>query len=265
MRRPYSATSWSIVMPRVSSTSSSSAWRTTAVSEPSSPSAFCANLMTSASWSVPAKTMITLSMTACAAAASFSSITPSPFVSSTGPARLRARVAHVEDALVLQDRLDRPLVLEAGDGLEARRRILVGVGGRVGRLLEDADLLREDDVDRVAGGDEEVEAGDAVDLEGDRLLAWVEQGGDVDAALVAEADHLGAHLRARRGWRRAPAGPELRWRSRDAVPMTASGWTSCGSTLSGVTVSRDVDVLGRDEDGDRGRLLRRRSLPSAAG
>ena len=40
-----------------------------------------ANLSTSASWSVPAKTITTLSMATCAGGASLSSITPSPFVS----------------------------------------------------------------------------------------------------------------------------------------------------------------------------------------
>ena len=181
MRRPYSATSWSIVMPRVSPTSSSSAWRTTAVSAPCSPSAFCANL-------------IDLGVLVGAGEDDDHAVDDGlgrrvVLVDHAVAVRVRrrlrlhgARVAHVQDALVLEDCLDRPLVLEAGDRLEARRRILVRVGGRVGRLLEDADLLRQDDVDRVAGGDEEVEAGHPVDLEGDRLLARVEHGRDVDAA-----------------------------------------------------------------------------------
>ena len=38
---------------------------------------------------------------------------------------LGARRAHVDDALVLEHGLDGPLVLEAGDGLEARGRVLV--------------------------------------------------------------------------------------------------------------------------------------------
>ena len=83
IRRPYSSTIWSIVMPSVSSSSSSSRWRTIAVSDPCSPSAFWANLITSASWSLPAKTMITLSITA-SLGVSFSSTTPSPLVSSVG-------------------------------------------------------------------------------------------------------------------------------------------------------------------------------------
>ena len=123
--------------------------------------------------------MITLSITA-SLGVSFSSTTPSPLVSVGRLLLDCARVTHVEDALVLQDGLDRPLVLEAGDGLEPRRRRLVRVGGRVGRLLEDADLLAHDDVDVVASRDEEVEAGDAVHLEGDRLLAGFELRGDVD-------------------------------------------------------------------------------------
>ena len=91
-----------------------------------------------------------------------------------------AGAADVEDPLVLQDRLDRSLILEAGDDLEPRRRRLVRVGGRVCRLLEDVHLAGEQDVDVIAGLDEEVEAGDAIHLECDRLLTRLELRGDVD-------------------------------------------------------------------------------------
>jgi hypothetical protein len=76
-----------------------------------------------------------------------------------------ARAAHIEHPLVLEDGLDRALVLEAGDHLEARWRRVVGVGRGVRGLLEDIDLAGNDDVDVVARRDQEVEAGHAVHLE----------------------------------------------------------------------------------------------------
>ena len=122
-------TSWSNVMPIVVSTASSSAWRMTAVSSPISARSRCANLMTSASWSVPAKTMITLSISRPAPAARRARRPRRRRSVSDGSGCDRAGAADVEHPLVLQDGLDRSLILEAGDDLEARRRCL-GPGSR---------------------------------------------------------------------------------------------------------------------------------------
>ena len=155
-----------------------------------------------------------------------------------GSGNVGARGADVEDALVLQHRLDGPLVLEAGDGLESRRRVLVGVGGRVGRLLEDVDLLRQDDVDRITRGDEEVEPRRAVDLEGDRLLPGLEECGDVEAPGPWSPAPIASPLTCEPAGTANSAGCPDTWDTLESpVPITAAGSTSCSSTLSGVTGS----------------------------
>ena len=121
--------------------------------------------------------------------------------------------------------------------LEARRRRLVRVGGRVGRLLEDADLLRQDDVDRIARGDQEVETRRAVDLEGDRLLSGVELRGDVDAV----------------PGRRCPTTSPLTWAP--AGTAISAGWPwSCEGLVSAVP-----------SDGTRGALPPPRTLSGVTG
>src|SRR3970282_2619527 len=92
-------------------------------------------------------------------------------------------------------RLDRRRRLEAGDRLEALLLTGAGIDAVLGRL-EHLDLGAVDDVDVVAGLDQEVQAGDTVDLEGDRLLTGLEQAGDADAGPLAEPDRLLADLLA---------------------------------------------------------------------
>src|SRR4029077_2393515 len=79
-------------------------------------------------------------------------------------------------ALVLQDRLDRANRVQAGDRLKAL--LVGGLRNGVRRGLEDSYLLAQHDVDVVARLDKEVETGDAVHLEGDRLLAGLQLSAD---------------------------------------------------------------------------------------
>src|SRR5690606_20911433 len=103
-----------------------------------------------------------------------------------------------EDALVLEDGLDRSHALEAGDLLEARRNFGIRVLDRVRRLLEDTDLGGYDHVYGVTGLHKEADARYRVDAHGHRLLARPEHAGNVDVALTEEADRLGRHLCAGR-------------------------------------------------------------------
>jgi hypothetical protein len=83
----------------------------------------------------------------------------------------------------------------------------------------------------VARLDQEVEAGDALDLEGDRLLTRLEAGG-CSVAEPADSDRLLRHLLPRLTGKRA--GEPVSWEgSAIRVPETASG----------------SNLLGRDQVG----------------
>ncbi len=64
-------------------------------------------------------------------------------------------------------------LLKPGDRLVAGRRVLVVLllGDGVSGLLDGRHVLGDDDVDVIASLEKEVQAGDAIDLEGDRLFA----------------------------------------------------------------------------------------------
>ena len=196
---------------RSSSPSVSSVRRRIAVSAPSSLRSLCANLITSASWSLPANTMITFSICcACSPAA--------------GRCAGAGRAGHCRagrgSALTYRHALSCMIVLtvrdvaQPGDGLEARLGWsgLSSLLGNESGLLDRCHVLGDHDVDVVAGGDQEVEAGDAVDLEGNRLLA---------------------RLRAERSMRtpRRPTRP-------------AFSWVTCSPAAIGTRAGRPVSMDG---------------------